>query len=269
MTLLIGFAIGIVLGLTGAGGSVLAVPLLAVFLDLPATEATGLALGVVAASSLYGAAIRIIQKQILWVPALLFGISGMLFAPPGRWLSTLVDPWLLKAAFAALSAIIAARMFWQSGTADEELLHVRATSEPLAEVTLQCVQSGNGSIDLRPRCLAGLVGGGVATGLLSGFFGVGGGFLIIPLLTQINRVPIRHAIATSLLIIAGISASGFAMQLLTQPTDMTLLPWLAIGGLAGMIAGHALARHIAGVTLQRIFAVTILLMAILLLTTRG
>lgn len=269
MTLLIGFAIGIVLGLTGAGGSVLAVPLLAVFLDLPPSEATGLALGVVAASSLYGAIIRIVQKQVLWIPALLFGVSGMLFAPPGRWLSTLVAPWVLTTSFAALSVLIAVRMLWQSRRADEQLLHVRAAVGPVEQAPMMCGLSETGYFDLRPRCLAVLLAGGVVTGLLSGFFGVGGGFLIIPLLTQLNRVPIRQAIATSLLIIAGISASGFVMQLLTQPTDMTLLPWLATGGLAGMIAGHALAKHIAGVALQRIFAVTILMMAILLLTTRG
>ena len=269
MTLLIGFAIGIVLGLTGAGGSVLAVPLLAVFLGLPATEATGLALGVVAASSLYGAIVRIVQKQVLWIPALLFGISGMLFAPPGRFLSTLVEPWVLKTAFAALSTLIAAHMLWQSRGAKEQLLPVRAATGPITQEPLQCAASETGYFDLRPRCLAGLLAGGVVTGLLSGFFGVGGGFLIIPLLTQINRVPIRQAIATSLLIIAGISTSGFVMQLLTQPTNMALLPWLAIGGLGGMIAGHVLAKHIAGVALQRIFAVTILVMAILLLTARG
>jgi uncharacterized membrane protein YfcA len=264
MGLVIGFIIGIVLGLTGAGGSLLAMPLLALLLQLPATEATGLALGVVAASSLFGAISRIVNKQVLWIPALLFGASGMVFAPAGRWLSTLVEPFALKAAFGVLSLLIAARMLWQSWRQPEQASLVRANPGSTSGDPLLCRFSETQHFDWRPRCMVGLISGGVLTGLLSGFFGVGGGFLIVPFLTQLNSVSIAQAIATSLVIIAGISASGFAAQLLSQPMDLTLLAWLALGGIAGMIAGTVLARHIAGVVLQRIFAVSILVMAVLL-----
>lgn len=269
MELVIGIIIGIVLGLTGAGGSLLAVPLLALFLHLPTTEATGLALGVVAASSLYGAIVRIINKQVLWIPALLFGISGMVFAPLGRWLSILVDPFVLKSTFALLSLVIAARMLWQSWRQPEQAQLVRASAAAADDDPLLCRFSETSHFDWRFRCMAGLLGGGVLTGIMSGFFGVGGGFLIVPFLTQLNSVSMRQAIATSLVIIAGISASGFAAQMLTQPVSLALLTWLAVGGIAGMIAGTVLARHIAGVALQRIFAVTILLMAGVMLLGRG
>ena len=88
LLLVIGILIGAVLGLTGAGGSVLAVPLLLICLKLDPASATGLALGVVAASSGYGAIQRIRQREILWIPAALFGISGAIFAPPGRLLAS-------------------------------------------------------------------------------------------------------------------------------------------------------------------------------------
>ncbi|HTQ99728.1 MAG TPA: sulfite exporter TauE/SafE family protein [Candidatus Acidoferrum sp.] len=271
MTLLIGIIIGAVLGLTGAGGSVLAVPLLAVFLKLPAAEATGISLGVVAASSAWGAIDRIIHKQVLWIPAALFGISGMVFAPIGRWLTVLVDPLTLKIAFIALSLLIAARMLWQSFRQPEQARLVRGdTGNDEAETDpLLCRLSETRRFDWRPRCMVGLFAGGVLTGLLSGFFGVGGGFLIVPFLTQLNSVSMRQAIATSLVIIAGVSSSGFAMQLLTQQMNLSLLLWLAAGGVAGMIAGSLLAKHIAGVVLQRLFALTIIAMTLLLLTTRG
>ena len=98
----IGILIGVVLGLTGAGGSVIAVPLLLVLLDLEPTTATGLALGVVAASSIYGAVQRIWHREVLWIPAILFGFSGALLAPLGRVLAKLVSPQLLVSSFAVL-----------------------------------------------------------------------------------------------------------------------------------------------------------------------
>lgn len=269
MTLLIGFVIGAVLGLTGAGGSVLAVPLLTVFLGLPAVEATGLALGVVAASALYGAIARIMQKQILWIPALLFGASGMVLAPIGRWLSAMVNPTVLTVSFTVMSVLIAVRMLWQSYHHPEQASVVRADGGLEAREPLLCRFSETQHFDWRPRCMAGLVSGGVVTGLLSGFFGVGGGFLIVPFLNQLNSVSMRQAVATSLVIIAGISLSGFTMQWLMQPVDPMLLAPLAVSGIVGMIAGSILARRIAGVALQRIFALTIIAMAGLLLTTRG
>jgi uncharacterized membrane protein YfcA len=269
VTLLIGFVIGAVLGLTGAGGSLLAVPLLAVFLGLPAAEATGLALGVVAASSLYGAIARVVQKQVLWIPAVVFGLSGMVLAPAGRWLSALVDPFTLTVAFAALSLLIAARMLWQSHRHPEQASVVRADAGIAEQEPLLCRFSATQHFDWRPRCMAGLISGGLVTGLLTGFFGVGGGFLIVPFLTQLNSVSMRQAVATSLVIIAGISLSGFVTQWTMQPLDMALLGPLAASGVAGMIAGSVLARHIAGATLQKIFALTIMAMAGILLTTGG
>lgn len=267
--LLIGAIIGAVLGLTGAGGSVLAVPLLMIFLKLDPATATGLALGVVAVSSTWGAIHRILQKKILWIPVILFGISGMVFAPIGRWLAAQVDPRLLTISFALMSTIIAGRMLWQSFQKPEQASLVRASTDGTAESgSMQCEFGDNNRFDWRLRCTSGLLGGGVATGLLSGFFGVGGGFLIVPFLNQLNSVSMSQAVATSLVIIAGISTSGFVMGIVTQPVELAQLFWLCAGGIVGMIVGSLVAKRIAGVVLQRIFALTIIGMAVLLLVQR-
>ena len=266
MTILIGAIIGLVLGLTGAGGSVLAVPLLVVFLHLSAAQATGLALGVVAASSLFGALGRIIERQVLWIPVLLFGASGVVFAPVGRLLSNLVSQQTLTLSFVILSVIIALRMAWQSWHQREQAVIVRAHPAAGEAEPLLCRFSESQHFDWRFRCMAGLTVGGVLTGLLSGFFGVGGGFLIVPFLNQLNSVSMRQAVSTSLVIIAGISLSGFATELLTADVDLSAVTLLALGGIVGMIGGTLLAKHVAGVVLQRIFAATIIGMAALLLT---
>jgi len=263
--LTIGVLIGAVLGLTGAGGSVLAVPLLLLLLHLDPASATGLALGVVAASSIYGSIQRIRHREILWIPALLFGISGVVVAPVGRILSTQVSPSFLIVSFSLLSLAIAARMLWQSIRQPEQSVIVRAGGVTEAPEPLLCRFSETQKFDWRFRCMAGLTVGGVLAGLLSGFFGVGGGFMIVPFLNQLNSVSMRNAVATSLVIIAAISSSGFIAHILTQAIEWEQLILLSIGGIGGMILGSVLARWIAGVYLQRIFALTIVVMAALMI----
>jgi uncharacterized membrane protein YfcA len=263
LLLVIGILIGAVLGLTGAGGSVLAVPLLLICLKLDPASATGLALGVVAASSGYGAIQRIRQREILWIPAALFGISGAIFAPPGRLLAShLPSEWLLGS-FSVLSLVIAARMFLQSIQHPELAKVVRADSGDSTQEPLLCRLSDTGRFDWRVRCMAGLSVGGVLTGLLSGLFGVGGGFLIVPFLNQLNGVSMRHAVATSLVIIAAIASSGFVAHISTHAVDWSQLAQLAIGGIAGMVLGSVLARWLAGARLQQVFAIVIGVMAVL------
>lgn len=264
--LAIGVIIGAVLGLTGAGGSVLAVPLLMLLLGLDPATATGLALGVVAISSAYGAIQRIQKKEVLWIPALLFGVSGMLLAPVGRWLAYAAGPQVIISGFALLSFMIASRMLWQSILKPEEAGVVRADMSPAKEAgALLCRLSDTRQFDWRLRCMAGLTGGGALTGILSGFFGVGGGFLIVPFLNQLNSVSMRHAVATSLVIIAGVAGSGFVSHLSHTVVDWLHLLWLGLGGIGGMVIGSLVASRIAGVHLQRIFAIIIVLMAFIIL----
>lgn len=265
LLLAIGAVIGAVLGLTGAGGSVLAVPLLILVLGIDPVSATGLALGVVAASALFGSIQRIRHREILWIPALFLGISGVVVAPAGRLLSAQVAPGFLTASFALLTLVIAARMVWQSIHQPQQSIVVRAGGGTEADTSLLCRFSETQRFDWRFRCMAGLTAGGVLTGLLSGFFGVGGGFMIVPFLTQLNSVSIRNAVATSLVIIAAVSSSGFVAHVLTQGIDAYQLTALSVGGVCGMVAGSLLARWIAGVYLQRVFAVTIVIMAGLML----
>jgi hypothetical protein len=263
--LAVGCLIGAVLGLTGAGGSVLAVPLL-FLLHIDPVSATGLALGVVASSSAYCAVQRIRHHEVLWIPALLFGASGALFAPPGRWLASYIPVSVLLGGFALLALGIAFRMLHQSIKQPEQACVVRAgdhlqdPAEPLL-----CRLSDGGHFDWRLRCMAGLSGGGVLTGLLSGLFGVGGGFLIVPFLNQLNGVPMRQAVATSLVIIAVISSSGFITHVAVYSVDWIVLGQLALGGTTGMALGSIIAKKLAGVHLQQFFAATIIVMALLLL----
>ncbi len=267
MLLAIGILIGLVLGLTGAGGSVFAVPLLILFAGLPLSSAVGISLGAVAASTIYGS-LRISlgkkdAQKILWLPGAILAGTGAITAPMGKWLGLqMPDLWLLLG-FSLLASVISVRM-WSSANRDPDTAKVvRAgnyanTSAP----GLLCKLSTNGQFQLRPRCLSGLVIGGILVGLLSGLFGVGGGFLIVPLMLMLSPISMAQAVSTSLAIIALISSSGFVSHLVMSPNnDWKLLGLTASGGVLGMLIGQAISHRIANARLQKIFAASLLVVS--------
>ena len=267
MLLLIGLIIGLVLGLTGAGGSVFAVPLLMLLGGLPMNEAVGISLGAVAASTLYGSLRNWRGKQILWLPGMVLAISGALAAPLGQWLGQRIPSAWLLSGFSVLALVIAVRMWLSAKQSPNHARHVRAgnfSHEPNAG--LLCTLSKTGQFELRPRCLSGLVVGGLVVGVLSGLFGVGGGFLIIPLLLALSAITMAQAVSTSLVIIAAVSSSGFVGHLLIAPHyDWQALALVAVGGVMGMMLGQLLSHKIANASLQKIFALCLMVISVITL----
>lgn len=259
--ILIGILIGMVLGLTGAGGSIFAVPLLILLLGLPINDAIGIALGAVAVSALMGTVSNWQGKYILWTPALALGVGGALFAPLGKYLGNQAPDLFLLLGFSILATSIAIIMWRQTITSPEQAKVVRSHigSEP-DYIEPICRFSDTGTFNLTSKCFSALLGSGLIVGLLSGLFGVGGGFLIVPVLLFITQVSMRQAVATSLLIIALISSIGFFSFATSSPAvDWPLLARICAGGLLGMLGGHLIADKIAGPQLQRVFAVSLII----------
>lgn len=267
---IIGIAIGLVLGLTGAGGSLFAVPLLILFLGLPVQEAMGLALAVVAASSLFGVSQRLKSNLILFTPGLLLALSGALFAPVGNWFATFLDSNTLIISFMILTVIIAIKMWRHASAHPEEATIVRASQEETIEpAELLCKSGHQGKFELKPRCIASLLIGGSIVGFLSGLLGVGGGFLIVPLLMYINQMNINKAVSTSLFIITIISLSGFvSYYFLSENFQWLLLGKIVSGGLIGMYLGTKISATIAGVRLQKSFAIAIVVFSTITLVNQ-
>jgi len=274
MLLLIGVSIGLVLGLTGAGGSVFAVPLLLLLGQLPMSTATGIALGAVAASTLYGSFSNWRGGQILWLPGLILAMVGALSAPLGQWLGLrLPELWLLLG-FNLLAAVIALRMWLNAARNPQTAGVVRAGNfSDTPRPALLCNLSKSGQFQLRPRCTAGLIIGGLIVGLLSGLFGVGGGFLIVPMLIMLSPISMSQAVSTSLVIIALVSSSGFATHIvLSGALDKnTWIPFTQVagGGITGMVIGQAISHKIANAKLQKIFAVSLLFISVFTLISKS
>ena len=260
VSVLIGLIIGTVLGLTGAGGSIFSVPLLILLLGLPINEAIGIALGAVAVSAFVGSISNWQGKYILWIPALSLGLGGALFAPLGKYLGNQIPDLFLLAGFSTLAFTIAIIMWRQTITSPERAEVVRSNiGSETNYIEPICRFSDAETFKLTRKCFAGLLSAGLIIGLLSGLIGVGGGFLIVPTLLFITQVSMRQAVATSLLIITLISATGFFSFVASSPmVDWPLLAKICLGGLIGMLGGHLIADKIAGAQLQKIFAISLI-----------
>jgi uncharacterized membrane protein YfcA len=225
--LAIGSVLGLLLGLTGAGGSLVALPLL-LSLHLPLRDAIGVSLGAVALSAAIGAIPRARQGFVSWRPVLLLAISGLPGNAVGQWLGHYIPETVLILGFCLLVLWSAWRMW-------------RGASLP---------KRNAGPLRIAPLVM---IGAGV--GLLSGVMGVGGGFLVVPALLWYTPLSMLAATATSMAVIALVSGGGVLLDLTGAQPPMALLGGLAAGGAVGVLFGNQLATRLRGATLQRLFAV--------------
>lgn len=261
--MIVGIMVGFVLGLTGAGGSVFAVPLFIFVLGFPPSQAIGLSLGAVAIASLLGTATRIRSGNIAWLPALVYAAIGAVFAPMGQWANQAIDPQLLMVLFGVLVVIIALRMWQQASKKPETASVVRASrSESLDHDPAVCRVNQRKPFAIGIPCVLGVSGGAIVTGLLSGLFGVGGGFLIVPTLLYLTGISIQQAVATSLVVIAAISSAGFVSYLVgDNVVPINTFSLVALGCGAGIAIGTLLSKKMAGPLLQKSFSVMMLITA--------
>jgi uncharacterized membrane protein YfcA len=220
-----GAAIGIVLGLVGGGGSILAVPLLVYFVGVGSTHAAiGTGAVAVALNAAAGLAGHARAGNVKWPCALVFAGAGVAGALVGAEAGKAVNGALLLALFGALMITVGTTM-----------LRRRSGRENPA-VRLTRDSAGH----LLPR----LVPAGLAVGLLAGFFGIGGGFLIVPALMAATRMPIGVAIGTSLVPVTALGASTAASYALSGYVDWTLVGLMTLGGIAGAIPGQWASRRL-------------------------
>lgn len=241
-----GAIVGLSLGLTGSGGSILAVPLLVYGMGMPVGEAVFLSLAIVGLIALSGAIRQGIARQVDWAAAALFAVTGMTTSPVVLHFAAAMDPGLRLAMFAGVMVVAALRMALPN--------LVQAQWKPPAD--------GRASVYKA-------LGGGIVAGGLAGLFGIGGGFVIVPLLVTLLLLPYRRAVGTSLAVIFMVSVSGVGYGLFSaEPVDWRILGLCALGGVVGMAVGTALVRRLPELVMRRAFAAIILALGAWILVDR-
>ncbi len=233
--------IGLSLGLLGSGGSIITLPVLVYVAGIPAHEAVGMSLVVVGGTSIVGSLLNARRGSFDWKAGAFFAVSGMVGAFVGAKFTHLVSSLVLLLLFGALMLVVGARM----------LLKNETDTQPQ-----QCRLW---------RCL----GAGVAVGILTGFLGVGGGFLILPALVLFAGLEMKRAIGTSLAIIAVNCLGGIIGQLHYVNLDWPLTLAFLVAAVAGMFAGTVLTGRLSAETLRRGFAWCVLLLGVALVGWNG
>ncbi len=252
--ILYGSVIGLSLGLTGAGGSIITIPILIYLLNMNVHNATGTSLVIVGVGALAGAIQYTMgkTKYLHWRIGFLFAIAGILGAFLGSYFNALLPSTLILYLFAALMVIIGIMMLRRKNYAKDtgipSLKNVKGFSE-----------------------WSKFVGAGLFIGFMTGFFGVGGGFLIVPVLVLVLDFPMKHAIATSLMVIALNCLWGILSRLSGVGTiEWGIALWLVIGAIVGIVIGVLIAKKIKPGSLTKIFAYFVIALAIyMFLRTMG
>ncbi len=238
-----GLVIGLIVGGVGGGGAILALPVLVFVLGEPVTPASTSSLIVVALAAAVGAGSLARHGHVCWRLALTFSAPAALGSLLGAIANNAVSGTVLILAFIPVM-LVAAGATWQrarSGRADD---------------ALPC-----------PRVAAGrLLAAGFSVGALTGFFGVGGGFVIVPVLTLWFGVTFRRAVATSLVIITLTGAAALASHLAAGATpDLPITAALAGSTAVGALCGTLVAGRLPQAALGRGFALIVAAVAVFLL----
>lgn len=257
--LALGAVVGLILALAGAGGGILAVPLLVFGLHLTIMQAAPVGLIAVGAASAFGAALGLRDGLVRYRAAALIGITGMLLAPLGVRLARLVPNQPLMVAFSLVLAWVALRMFNQSRGS-------RSTPAGQAAAQMPCVlDPAQGRLIWTMPCAWALAATGAVSGVLSGLLGVGGGFVIVPSLSRYTNLAVRSVFATSLAVIALVSIGGVGAAAWQGAIAWNIARPFALGAIVALLAGRLIAARLAGARLQQGFAITSAVVAALLL----
>ena len=254
----LGTLVGLLLALTGAGGGILAVPLLVFALHLGVAAAAPIGLLAVGLAAAMAATLGLRDGIVRYRAALLMGGLAMVLAPLGVAAARRVPNTPLTLAFAAVLALSAWRM-WQRA-------RLAITQRAAERAALPCVlDARDGRLVWTRPCAQALAVTGVAAGLLSGLLGVGGGFVIVPALTRFTELSARSVVATSLAVIALASIGGVGAAAWHGTIAWSIALPFAIGSVAASLLARVIAERVAGPRLQQGFAVVSAGVAVLLL----
>jgi hypothetical protein len=239
-----GMLVGFSLGLVGGGGSILAVPLMVYVVGVPEPH---VAIGTSAIAVAANAAINLSNHArggtVVWSCALMFAAAGIIGAFCGSILGKMLDGQKLLALFALVMLVIALLM-----------LKTRA-------------RVGASDVKMDMSNLPAIVGLGLATGSLSGFFGIGGGFLIVPALMLATGMSIMNAVSSSLVAVTAFGLTTALSYAWSGLVSWGLAALFVAGGVAGGLAGTRSARHLSERrgALNIVFAAVIIAVAIYML----
>ena len=255
----LGLLIGLVIGGLGGGGGVLAVPALVYLLGQSAHDATAGSVIIVGTAAVVGVLARIGDRGIDWSTGLAFGVVGAPAAYFGTVLNQRVEQPVLLLVFAAITLLAAAAMLLNGPEQDPE--PAPAAGGGTAVLTRPEVRRGVLAVTAVKIVICGAV-----AGLLTGFLGVGGGFLVVPALVVALGMPMTRAIGTGLLIIVLNAVAALGSRVggmgLVDDLDWSVIVPFTVAAVIATLVGKRIADRCSSTALTRAFAGMLLLVAV-------
>lgn len=230
LTFALGLAIGLIMGITGAGGGILAVPLLVYFLNLDISAASPIGLIAVAIAAIIGASLGFRHRLVRYKAAVLMAVIGILLAPLGIWISTILNNRILLITSSLILLYVAYK------TLNDRQDTTKTTEEAITRYPCQ-LNSNTGRLTWTSRCSLAMLFSGAIAGFLSGLIGVGGGFVIIPALKKFTNLSAQSTVATSLAVIALVSSSVVLSHIMIGSLNWSTATPFTLGAALGMVAG--------------------------------
>jgi uncharacterized membrane protein YfcA len=246
LSLIFGGLIGLLLGLLGGGGSILTVPVLVYIIGQDVHTATGTSLAIVGSSALLGAFFYSRRGELRLKSGIAFGLMSMIGTIPGAWLNRIMAGDVILILFSILMIALAI-----------DMLRTMPSTRQRPENQVPCET-------YTPKDWLKMLAIGLLVGVLTSFFGVGGGFLIVPALVLLGNFPTHQAVGTSLLVIAMTSFSGFLSHLSFGDINLSIVLIFVIGGFFGVLTGTISADRVSGRQLNRAFGLFAIFMALYL-----
>ncbi len=249
---LLAVLVGVSLGLIGSGGSILTVPILVYIMNVEPVNATAYSLFIVGATALVGGIKNAMEKNVDFKTVLIFGAPSIVAVYLTR---AYLVPFIPKEMFSLGDFMVTKDIFLMMLFAVVMILASYSMIKPSKKT-----EENNGEIQYNiPMIFV----EGTLVGILTGLVGAGGGFLIIPALVILARIPMKLAVGTSLLIIAAKSLIGFYGDIKSNPNlDFHLMTYFTIASILGMFIGIYLTKKIDGTKLKTGFGWFVLVMGI-------
>lgn len=252
---LVGVLIGIASGLLGIGGGTVMVPIFRLAFGMSATMSTATSLFAIIPTSISGAISHVKGKTCIPALGIAAGLGGACMSPIGVWLAQLSPDWLVMLAAALIIGYSAINMF-------KKAFKLRPACQPVAEADALAPTVDDSSLS-RKQLLQGAAIGLVA-GLASGYVGVGGGFIMVPLMLSIIGIPMRKASGTSLIAVMILAIPGVIEQGIIGNINYLAGIAIVIGTIPGAVIGARLVTKVPERTLRLLFGCFLIVAAVML-----
>lgn len=253
---ILGVGIGVLSGLLGIGGGTVMVPVFKLGVGLSALASTATSLFAIIPTSISGVVTHVRNKTCVPKLGLALGVGGALMSPVGVWLATMSPAWMVMVVAALVIGWSAVKMFrkaFKLRGSDAAKEATAATANPVPPVPA-----------LSNKQLLQGVAIGLVAGLASGYVGVGGGFIMVPLMLSIIGIPMRLASGTSLIAVMILAIPGTIEQAILGNINYTVGLAIAIGSIPGAVLGARLVKVVPERALRLVFGTFLLIAAILL-----